>query len=258
MRRGSNQVFRDASEGIIVRVTSIDRREAVMRSLDIATAVAEAGGPVLTPLSTSVLHLGDDQIATLWPMGDEPHHFDGYRFGTLLRQLHDTLPPSTLNRWNVVPKVTKRLDMAEGAERLRGYTEFLREELLQIEEPTATSPSAWQTLIHGDAHPGNVVIVDGQARLIDLDEVAIGPREADFAPMSTAIRRFGRAPDELAEARRAYGRMLDEELLSACQRLRQLTMASWLLSIISVRPEAEEELRHRIRTWKSEGRWNPL
>lgn len=229
-----------------------------MRSLDIATAVAEAGGPVLTPLSRSILHLGDDQIATLWPMGDEPHQLDGYRFGSLLRQLHDTPPPSTLARWDVVPKVIKRLDVAEGDERFRGYTEFLREELLRIEEPTATSPSAWQTLIHGDAHPGNVVIVDGQARLIDLDEVATGPREVDFAPMSIARCRFGRPPEELTEARRSYGRMLDEELLSACQRLRQLTMASWLLSIIRLRPEAEDELRHRIRTWKSEERWNPL
>ncbi len=258
VRRGTNEIFRDASIRIVVRVTSANRLETVRRSLGIASAVSEAGGPVVAPLSQSVIFVGDDEIATLWPMGDEPKRLDGFKLGSLLRRLHDVPPPAAVVAWDVTPRIVKRLEAAGDSERFRGYTKFLLEELARITERFDAVQPGRQVLIHGDAHLGNLVLLDGELRLIDLDDIAFGPREADFAPLMITIRRFGRDPEEFMNARRAYGHQLDEQLLDAYASLRQITMTSWLLSIISWRPEAEEELRYRISTWGSADQWRPL
>ncbi|MCV5928496.1 phosphotransferase, partial [Escherichia coli] len=61
-------------------------------------------------------------------------------------------------------------------------------------------------VVHGDAHPGNVLLGAEGAVLLDLDLVARGPRAWDLAPAALHARRYaGGSPAWWDAAREAYG-----------------------------------------------------
>jgi hypothetical protein len=57
------------------------------------------------------------------------------------------------------------------------------------------------TLLHGDVHPGNVLVDDGQATLIDWGNARIGPAALDLANLVTAdsasVARYARTREQL-------------------------------------------------------------
>jgi aminoglycoside phosphotransferase (APT) family kinase protein len=84
-----------------------------------------------------------------------------------------------------------------------------------------TLPTGATTVLHGDAHPGNVLRSGGELLWIDFEDVALGPPEWDMATMHD---------EELALARLSP----DPARLAACQLLRDLQVALCLAGLDDV------------------------
>lgn len=93
--------------------------------------------------------------------------------------------------------------------------------LLRRAAELAALPAGPTTVLHGDAHPGNILRSGGELLWIDLEDVAIGPPEWDMATMhDEAAVRARLAPDP--------------ERLAACQLLRDLQVALCLTGLDDV------------------------
>ena len=55
------------------------------------------------------------------------------------------------------------------------------------------------TVLHGDLHPGNIMIQDGELVLIDLAEVTVGPRAFDLAAIFRDMISGARTDEKLTE-----------------------------------------------------------
>jgi aminoglycoside phosphotransferase (APT) family kinase protein len=93
--------------------------------------------------------------------------------------------------------------------------------LLHRAAELAELPAGPTTVLHGDAHPGNILRSGGELLRIDLEDVAIGPPEWDMATMHDEAAVLARlAPDPAR--------------LAACTLLRDLQVALCLAGLDDV------------------------
>lgn len=262
LRRGSHLVLRGSDNETIVRVRSVaageDDREveqALQRWNRIVFDLLGNGAPIVPPLSVEPARIDESHLAVAWPFG-EPLEEPWTELPKLVRLLHDCPPDARLPQWSthgVRQKVAERLESAaEVPISLRAEISGRAERLLKA--PPMISD---YVVVHGDAHPGNCVLWNGRPSLIDLDDLALGPRELDLAPMVTALRRFDRKSNAAGTIVSSYGKgLIDESALEWFCELREVTMNSWLASLWSSRPEAQAELVKRVSSWNGAGeRW---
>lgn len=105
-----------------------------------------------------------------------------------------------------------------------------------------------QTLIHCDAHRENLGGLDGNTVLIDLDDIATGPKEVDLAPAVASALKFkdhSYSPNFLEE----YAEPYDADLLEKLVRLRHINMTTWLMTLWKIRPDSKKETILRVTTW---------
>ena len=107
-------------------------------------------------------------------------------------------------------------------------------------------------LLHGDAHVGNLVMLEGSPRLIDLDDLCRGPREFDLAPSLVSYQRFHRDDQRWQALKTAYGDEADWDLVDALAVVRESTMNTWLAGLWAHDTHARDELVHRVDTWDSD------
>ena len=105
--------------------------------------------------------------------------------------------------------------------------------LHRLRDARLAAVAGWErdaAVVHGDAHPGNVLLGPDGAVLLDLDLVARGPRAWDLAPAALHARRYvGGSPAWWAAAREAYGPPRDPRE-DAFVDLRELASALWLVA----------------------------
>ncbi|KIH97096.1 hypothetical protein LP52_21225 [Streptomonospora alba] len=107
------------------------------------------------------------------------------------------------------------------------------------------------SVIHGDAWQGNVAVPDnGTPIVMDLEKVALGPRDADLVSLAVDYTDFARIADEDYNAFvTAYGGY-DVTTAPGFRTLAEIQELRWVcftLSKAESRPGAAEEARHRIR-----------
>jgi len=216
---------------VVARVATLtpllrpDAARAPRRDLALATARAAAGAPVLTP-------------SDLLPPG--PHEHDGltlsfWRYvevlpdrptpavaGTTLAQLHAVLARVDPG-WDGDPLDTPLGDLAEFGRRgveLGADPQLVARtaELVDRLRPRLTGPAQ---LLHGDAHPGNLLRTPSGWVWADLEDTCRGPVGWDLA----CLRRTGRL-DGRAALDAVPGSPSDAEL-APFGWLRALHAASW-------------------------------
>lgn len=105
--------------------------------------------------------------------------------------------------------------------------------LRRLRDARLAAVAGWErdaVVIHGDAHPGNVLLGPDGAVLLDLDLAARGPRAWDLAPAALHARRYaGGSPAWWDAAREAYGPPRDPRE-DAFVDLRELASALWLVA----------------------------
>jgi len=258
----ANAVFRLASAPVVVRIgASAALRHRVEKVVHVATWLAEHDLPavrLLPGVDQPVQY--DGYVATVWEAvpegGRRPR---GRDLGKLLRRIHDLpQPASWLPAWRPLADVQARigeavdLDPADLAF-LQDRCDDVADRLSRLEFPSAPS------LVHGDAHLGNLIASPAGPVVCDFDSSSLGPPEWDLTPLAVGVIRFGEPAGRYRELVRTYGvdvtRWSGFEVLRAVRELKLITS---VLPIIASRPEVRAELFRRmadVRRGNTSARW---
>ncbi|MEV8090261.1 phosphotransferase enzyme family protein [Streptomyces sp. NPDC059374] len=265
LRLGSNAVYRLTSLPVIVRIA---RDPAVHAEMERAVAVARwlesAGFPAMRVSAGTEQPLSvRGRVVTLWESVQERVEYATVgEVADLLRRLHWLEEPDTLG----LPYFDPLAKLAASLEGLSGVSDLDR---AFLEERAAKLAKEYDRLdfvlpfgmIHGDANIGNVLRHrDGHAVLIDLDGVALAPREWDLILTAIYYDRYGwHTEAEYAEFVHRYGfDLMNWPGYETLADLRELMMVAWIGHQVttSERAAAEFALRMRsLRTGEDRDQW---
>ncbi|RSN03385.1 aminoglycoside phosphotransferase [Streptomyces sp. WAC 01325] len=265
LRLGSNAVYRLASLPVIVRIA---RDPAVHAEMERAVAVARwlesAGFPAMrVPAGTEQPLSVRSRVVTFWESVQERVEYATVgEVADLIRRLHWLEEPDTLG----LPYFDPLAKLAASLEGLSGVSDLDRAFLEERADRLAKEYDRLDFvlpfgMIHGDANIGNVLRHrDGHAVLIDLDGVALAPREWDLILTAIYYDRYGwHTEAEYAEFVHRYGfDLMNWPGYETLADLRELMMVAWIGHQVttSERAAAEFALRMRsLRTGEDRDQW---
>lgn len=258
----ANAVFRLASAPVVVRIgASSALRHRVEKVVRVATWLNEHDVPavrLLPGVAQPVQY--DGYVATVWEaVPDGGRRPRGRDLGKLLRQIHDLpMPASWLPAWQPLADVRARI--GEATELDDGDLAFLQDRYEEVNDRLARLEFPLPpSLVHGDAHLGNLISSPSGAVICDFDSSSLGPPEWDLTPLAVGVIRFGEPVGRYRELVRTYGfdvtRWSGFEVLRAVRELKLITS---VLPILSSRPEVRGELFRRmadVRSGNASARW---
>ena len=232
-------------------------------NLNQVIAANTGGAPLLPPITSEVLTFSADNLvftATLWPLADNRAVLPE-EMAAVLRGIHDSPPPPGLPDWLNHYFVRVR----DWSAQLPTLPDLLPvgvvEESLALVETTISGleqlvSNADKVLLHGDAHPNNVVIFRQEPFGCDLDEICVGPPEVDLSMVFLQAERYP-ASDTAAGLKlaKAYNRPYDHKLLRAIIDARSV---SRLMSLVRFwdQPSIAADFLQRLEAIKSGGRFS--
>jgi Ser/Thr protein kinase RdoA (MazF antagonist) len=222
------------------------------REIVVAAHAAKNGGPVVPPTAQCDPgpHRRDGYDLTLWTyVVSTAALASEAEVGEALARLHlslrdfprDALPDrlpvhaqiensvSALEREKVVDALTI------GA--LRDLHEQLSSELPRI--------GGTDGVLHGDAHPWNLLSTEAGWRWIDLEETGFGPLEFDLAVLASKIKDVDAAISQYASTMKRP--VVQREVLAPFQRIRELETVVWGLGMAVMDPTYREAAQDRLR-----------
>ncbi|QUF06338.1 aminoglycoside phosphotransferase family protein [Actinosynnema pretiosum subsp. pretiosum] len=260
LRIGSNAVYRLA-QPIIVRISHGEKASA-QRQVDVANWLKQVDYPATRALPVQQPVEVDDYVVTFWSSASEREDYAPIdQVARLIRALHDLPAPELpLPATNPFGQTRTDIELCANPE-----LDFLTAplEALQREYESLTFPLL-PGVIHGDANVGNVILDrDGDPLLIDLDNVATGPREWDLVQTAIFYERFGWHTE--AEYR-TFTEVYSFDIMTwsgyrVLADYREIAMTVWLARKAAGNPEAGAELTKRLaalRTGGSRADWAPL
>jgi aminoglycoside phosphotransferase (APT) family kinase protein len=257
LHQGSSLVIGDGS--LVVRITEEDIAQGE-ETIGRAHALGASRAPVLQPAHDRplVTRLG---TATVWPQGRSAP--DAIRnLGKVLVGLHqvdDLVIPSRAQSRN---GLRRRLRELSGI----GVDENVLRRLMTIATRLPEEIS-WagdiRTLVHGDAHTGNIIWYEGRVLLLDTSTVGMGEPLTDLVPAWCEARRgprgkalwrefcdgYGEQADMLVEWPHLAEAVLERELLTTIFLAEQWQTRTWV----------REEIATRVESWdhfEDGPRWN--
>ncbi len=257
LRVGNNYIFADRENGHVFRVPVRDiALDYLVQENTRLLSLAAGGAPILPPRQRDPIALSTGELATVWPLAEASDREPALALAPTLSKLHDVDPVAGLPTWEGFPRARRRLDGAGAG----GVPSELVDEISgRLDRLEAEFPDwSTDTVVHGDAHTGNLMKLGSDHVLIDLDDLALGCPEIDLAPIRTSYSRFDRLSGTWSEFLEAYGQRVDLDLLDWFVRLRQLTMTAWLFTLWDLRKESQAEARYWVSTLDKAAIWNPL
>jgi aminoglycoside phosphotransferase (APT) family kinase protein len=258
----ANAVFRLASAPVVVRIgASTALRHRVEKVVKVATWLAEHDVPavrLLPGMAQPVQY--DGYVATVWEAvaagGKRPR---GRDLGKLLRRIHDLpQPASWLPPWQPLADVRARIGEATDLDPadlafLQDRYDDVADQLSRLDFPSPPS------LVHGDAHLGNLIPSPAGPVLCDFDSSSYGPPEWDLTPLAVGVVRFGEPAGRYRELARTYGMDVTHwSGFAVLRAVRELKLITSVLPIIGSRPEVRAELFRRmadVRSGNTSARW---
>lgn len=265
LRLGSNAVYRLASESVIVRIA---RDPAVLtemeRAVDVARWLEQSDFPAArVPRDTAQPVVIGGRVVTFWQSVQEREEYATVgELADLLRRLHWLEEPESMG----LPYFDPHAKLASSLAGLDSVPDRDREFLEQRAAELAKEYDRLDFvlpfgMIHGDANIGNVLRHrDGHAVLIDLDGLALAPREWDLILTAIYYERYRwHTREEYAEFVHRYGfDLMNWPGYDALADLRELMMVAWIGHQVttSERSAAEFQKRmHSLRTGESRDTW---
>jgi len=203
----------------VARVSPADRQVAAFE-VDLARRLTADGSPVgaLDPRVPPRVYRRDGFVITLWTYyaSAPPAELSPAGYAAALHRLHAGLRTVDLP----TPHVTDRVEHAErlvasraDTPELTGADRALLGDTLRRLRSTVGGRGAAEQLLHGEPHPGNLLVTRDGPRFIDLETVCRGPVEWDLA----------HAPAEVAE----HYPGADRDLLRDCRILSLALATTW-------------------------------
>jgi aminoglycoside phosphotransferase (APT) family kinase protein len=249
LRFTNNAVYSLAREPVVVRIVGSRRlRYRAHKTVAVARYFAEHHVPAiaLVPDLEQPLQVGE-HLVTVWrkvPSADRaPTAADLAR---LLRRVHALPPPADIVTWAPLDDVRDRVADAEELD--PGDLRFLLDRCAEVEEALCRLDFALPTaLVHGDAHPGNVIVGPEGPVLCDFDSCCVGPPEWDLTPLAVGQERFGDPADRYRMLVDAYGFDVTKWAGYAVLRAaRELKLTTSVLPILRSHPGVRGELQRRL------------
>jgi Phosphotransferase enzyme family len=204
---------------VLARVAPVEHRGAQFE-IELAQRLAESGSPVaaLEPRVKPRGYERDGFEVTLWTYYDTatPREVSSADYANALAQLH-----AGMRRLDVpTPHFTDRVEQAQQLVLSREQTpaladadrELLCDTLRNLRRVIGERGGPEQ-LLHGEPHPGNVLITGNGVLFIDLETCCRGPVEFDLA----------HAPDDVSE----HYPGVNQGLLHECRRLVLAMITTW-------------------------------
>lgn len=251
LRRGSN-VLVGISDDIVARIGPPLSADAARQQLAVARWMHDAGLPVVVPVDLPQPIVVSGRPVTWWRRIPPHRHATPAELGSMLRQLHALPVPED-------PELAP-LDPFSGLESVDGRDVLTKDERAWLHAHVATLRDRYAgvrtqlrpCVLHGDAWQGNVVVPHrgGVPVLLDLDRVALGPREWDLVPIAVDHVDFARISDrEYGEFVNAVGGT-DVTTSPAFPVLAAITEVRWTAFVIrraASDSRLREEVHHRLR-----------
>ena len=252
MRMHSNTVFYLPASNAVARINSgIDGARRVAASLTATQWLAQQGFPTVRPkVNRVVVHNG--LVVSFWEYEQTVTAGRSLTaLAGLLRALHSfrdvalDLPsmPSPLR--GVARALHDHPEAFDGNDRA-----WLSNEISDCQQRWAGIKFILPAgLIHGDAHPNNLLYTKHGVLLGDWDHVGYGPREWDLVQAVYFHRRFPVPGDDLDGAARVYGWDLRgwpgaDDLIG----IREVSGLGSYIRTAAAKPDARAELAYRIMT----------
>jgi thiamine kinase-like enzyme len=262
LRCTNNAVFQLATAPVVVRITASNAlRHRVDKVVRVATWLAENEVPAvrLVPGIVQPVTAGR-YVATVWETvphrGKRPR---GRDLARLLRRLHGLGEPAfPLPAWEPLDDVRRRIGEADGLD--AADVAFLHERCEQVSDRLGALEYVLPTsLLHGDAHLGNLIPSPAGPVLCDFDSASLGPPEWDLTPLAVGVVRFGEPTGRYRELVRSYGFDVARwEGFPVLRDVRELKLITSVLPILSSRPEVRPEFFRRlgdVRRGDNSARW---
>jgi aminoglycoside phosphotransferase (APT) family kinase protein len=247
------------ADGSTVLRISPDHPHEEEEALHVTRQLAALRAPVAEPLSTRVVSTVIGTV-TFWPLLT-PSPSPLRDLGNALGQLH-RMPTAHLGNRS---GNRERIFFAVGILPGRGLPAAITTRLTQLVELLPARPG-WHAepgvVVHGDAHPANVMRSGDRAALIDIGGVHIAPWQLDLIPVWCNARRSGGDWQTWYELKDAYGEDLTAGLwdwphLTEAVLERELVTTLFLAEQWNLRPWVRDEIAHRLDTWDSaDATWN--
>jgi aminoglycoside phosphotransferase (APT) family kinase protein len=252
LRMHSNTVFYLPASNAVARVNSgADAEKRVTASLAVTRWLARRGFPTVRPKADrAVVH--DGLVVSFWEFeetvtaGRSPA-----ALARLLRELHAIthvdidLPPMPAPLRSVTQALEANPDALDENDRA-----WLSQEISGCERRWAAMRFVLPAgLVHGDAHPNNLLHARRGVLLADWDHVGYGPREWDLVQALYFHRRFPAPGDDPDAGARAYGWDLRswpgaDDLIG----IREVSGLGSYIRTAAAKPSARAELTYRIKT----------
>lgn len=260
LRFTNNAVYQLVSAPVVLRIVGSQAlRHRAFRCVTVARHFERHGLPAirLLPGVAQPMIVGE-HVVTAWEYVRPVRRATARDLGLLLRRVHELPAPKGLGEWDPVGDVRARiadaeeLDPADRRFLLRRCAE-VASALAELDYPLPRG------LIHGDAHPGNVIVGEDGPVLCDFDSSCVGPPEWDLTPLAVGRERFGDPAGRYRMLADVYG--FDVTTWAGFPVLRQareLKLTTSVLPILRSHPEVRQELRKRLsalRTGRSGDVW---
>ena len=244
---GANVVVHLAPAPLVARVATLTRllRDGVTsfrREVRLAGELAAAGAPVVPPpdLVPAGPHVHDGTVLSFWPyveiLPEQPTARQVAAAWTELRGFLDDLPTDG------APVDTPLDDLAAFVARAPEWgvpDDVLAGMAARLERLRPRLDGEVRRL-HGDAHPGNLLVTRSGPRWADFEDTCSGPVGWDLAALRSTRRLDGRAALDAVP-----GAPGDDELRPWLE-LRQLHVAAWYVVIARGHPEWAGEAADRL------------
>jgi hypothetical protein len=261
LRFTNNAVYALVSAPVVVRIVgSRGLRNRVGTLVTVAEHFARHDIPAIRLLTGfhQPLHIGEHLVTAWHEVPSAGRAATAGDLARLLRRVHALPPPPGLTEWAPLDAVRARLaDAEELGERDR---QFLLRRCAEVEDALAgLTFELPRGLVHGDAHPGNVIVGPAGPVLCDFDSSCVGPPEWDLTPLAVGRERFGDPLGRYRMLADVYGFDVTSWAgFPVLRAIRELKLTTSVLPILRSHHSVRSEFRRRLddlREGRTETRW---
>lgn len=249
LRFTNNAVYALASAPVVVRIvgsrTLRHRASKVVRVAELFAAHDVPAIRLLDGVAQPLVH--GEHVATAWTAVPTGHRRPtATDLALLLRRVHELPAPEWLPRWSPLDDVRARI--ADAEELAADDRCFLLHRCDQVDHALAgldfPLPPA---VVHGDAHPGNVIVGPDGPVLCDFDSTCVGPAEWDLTPLAVGLERFGDPASRYRMLVDSYGfDVTGWDGYPVLRLARELKLTTSVLPILRSAPWVRDELWRRL------------
>jgi Ser/Thr protein kinase RdoA (MazF antagonist) len=266
LRLGSNAVYLLAGP-VVARIARPGAgTERAQRTVEVARWLESVGYPAVHAIGVDQPVMVDGHAVTFWEaVSDGSEYATIAQVAEVIARLHALTAPGTLRLPELRPFANAGERIASSGWLSPDDRDFMSSELARLHAGyTSLQFALPHGIIHGDANIGNVLRdPGGHPVVIDLDDVATGPREWDLILTAIFYDRFGWHTREEYEAfTNVYGYdIMQWPGYPMLADIREFIMVTWVVQKAGENEKMSAEARKRIdalRTGASRKDWSPF